>query len=61
MDDVIIKRRIKSYHVSSKRTMFILRTVDTSDHQQLLAEYDHQVREALIRILGCPLPVVSVS
>ena len=37
------------------KIMFILRTVDTSGHQPILAEFDRLVREALIRILGCPL------
>ena len=37
------------------KMMFLLRTVDTSGHQDLLAEYDRHVREALIRILGSPV------
>merc|ERR1712155_172333 len=35
--------------------MFLLRTVDTTKHQPILMEFDRLVREALIRILGCPL------
>ena len=37
------------------KMMFLLRTVDTSGHQDILSEFDRHVREALIRILGCPL------
>ena len=37
------------------KLMFLLRTVDTSGHLDILAEYDRLVREALIKILGCPL------
>ena len=37
------------------KLMFLLRTVDTTKHQPILLEFDRLVREALIRILGCPL------
>ena len=37
------------------KLMFLLRTVDTTKHQPILMEFDRLVREALIRILGCPL------
>ena len=41
------------------KIMFLLRTVDTSDHQDILAEFDRHIREALIRILGCPIEDVA--
>ena len=34
---------------------FILRTVDTSNHIDLLQDFDANTRESLTRILGCPL------
>ena len=35
--------------------MFSLRTVDTTDHQRPLEEYNRITREALTRIMGSPL------
>ena len=37
------------------KLMFSLRTVDTTDHQEPLQEYDRITREALTRIMGSPL------
>ena len=37
------------------KLMFSLRTVDTTDHQEPLEEYDRVTREALTRIMGSPL------
>ena len=41
--------------VSLPKLMFILRTVDTTAHRHLLAQFDLITREALSRILGSPL------
>ena len=41
--------------LSLPKIMFTLRTVDTSVHRPVLAEFDHETREALNRILGAPL------
>ena len=41
--------------LSLPKMMFILRTVDTTAHRHLLAQFDHITREALSRILGAPL------
>jgi hypothetical protein len=36
------------------KLMFSLRTVDTSDHQDVVEEYDRVTREGLARIMGVP-------
>ena len=41
------------------KMMFLLRTDDTSSHQEILSEFDQHVREALIRILGSTLEDVA--
>ena len=41
--------------LSLPKIMFLLRTVDTTVHRHLLAQFDFITREALGRILGCPL------
>ena len=41
--------------LSLPKLMFILRTVDTTAHRHLLAQFDLTTREALSRILGVPL------
>ena len=38
------------------KLLFLLRTVDTTPFQHLLAEFDSLTREALTRILGSPIP-----
>ena len=43
------------------KLLFLLRTVDTTPFQHLLAEFDSLTREALTRILGSPIPPLAVG
>ena len=47
--------------LSTPKIMFNLRTVNTLDHPNFLAEFDQLTREALARTLGAPIPDMQWS